>query len=104
MIRRHPAADLAIAGVKSHLLQAGDQQIVFMHFLSDCEVPEHSHSAQWGTVLDGEMELVVEGEPRTLRRGDSYHLPAGVRHSARIRRGYRDVTIFDEKDRYRAAT
>jgi quercetin dioxygenase-like cupin family protein len=49
------------------------------------------------------MELTVAGVPRVLRRGDSYFIPAGVRHAARIRRGYSDVTLFDQRDRYRRA-
>ncbi len=102
IIARHPAADLGLEGVESHLVQAGDQQLLFMSFQRDVEVPEHSHAAQWGVVLDGEMELTVEGERRSLRRGDSYFLPAGVRHSARIRKGYKDMTLFDQKDRYAA--
>ncbi|MDD5305816.1 MAG: cupin domain-containing protein [Deltaproteobacteria bacterium] len=100
IIARHPAADLGLEGAESHLVQAGNQQLVFMHFTRDVEVPEHSHEAQWGVVLDGEVELMVEGEWKVLRRGDNYFLPAGVRHSARIRRGYSDVTLFDQRERY----
>ncbi len=101
MIARHPAADLGLAGVVSHLLQTAEQQVVFMRFDRDVEIAEHTHRAQWGVVLDGEMDLIVEGELRTLRRGDSYFLPAGATHAARIRRGYSDVTVFDEPARYR---
>ncbi len=104
IISRHPAAALGLAGVESHLVQAADQQLVFMRFDADVEIPEHQHRAQWGVVLDGEMELTVEGHRRVLRRGDTYFLPAGARHSARIRRGYADVTLFDQPDRYAAAT
>ena len=100
LITRHPAADLGLDGVESHLVQAGDQQMVFMRFTRDLEVPEHSHEAQWGVVLDGEMELTVEGVRKVLRRGDSYYVPAGAKHSARIQLGYADVTLFDERDRY----
>ncbi len=103
IISRHPAADLGLEGVESYLVEASEQQLVFMSFHRDVEVPEDAHEAQWGVVLDGEMELTVEvGERRSLRRGDSYFLPAGVRHSARIRNGYKDVTLFDQKDRYAA--
>lgn len=101
IIARHPKADLGIEGVTSHLIQAGDQQLVFMEFSRDVEVAEHAHAAQWGVVLGGEMELTVEGVRRGLRPGDSYFIPAGARHSATIRRGYRDVTLFDERARYR---
>jgi quercetin dioxygenase-like cupin family protein len=100
IVTRHPGANLGMDGVESHLLQAGGQQLVFMSFDRDVEVPEHAHAAQWGVVLGGQMDLTVEGERRVLDRGDSYFIPAGARHSARIHRGYKDVTLFDQSDRY----
>lgn len=100
IVTRHPAADLGLAGAESHLLQAGDQQIAFMSFDRDVDVPEHAHAAQWGVVLDGEIELTIAGDRRVFRKGDSYFIPAGVRHSSRIRAGYKDMTLFDQRDRY----
>ena len=101
LISQLPAADIPIPGVKSFLAQAANQQFVFMSFDRDVEVPEHAHAAQWGVVLDGEIELTIEGIKRVLKKGDSYVIPNGVRHSARIRSGYKDLTLFDEKDRYK---
>ncbi len=100
IIRRHPAADLGLPGVESHVVQAGGQQLVFMSFDADVQLPEHAHAAQWGVVLDGEIDLTVAGERRLYRRGDSYFIPSGVPHVSRIRRGYKDVTLFDQPDRY----
>ncbi len=100
IVTRLPAADIAVPGVTSFLAQAGDQQFVFMLFESNVEVPEHSHEAQWGAVLDGEMELTIEGCTSTLRRGDHYFVPKDAKHSARIRKGYKDLTLFNQRDRY----
>jgi len=52
-------------------------------------------------VLDGEIALTVDGKKRTLRKGDTYYIPRGVKHSARAKRGYKDLTLFDQKDRYK---
>jgi quercetin dioxygenase-like cupin family protein len=73
-----------------------------MSFDRDAEVPEHSHEAQWGVVLDGEIELTIEGRKHIFRRGDTYSIPKGVPHSAKIKRGYKDLTLFDQRDRYKA--
>ena len=100
IIQNLPATDVGVEGVNARLLQGPDQQVVFMEFDRDVEVPEHSHEAQWGIVVTGEMTLTVGGRPSTLRRGDSYFIPAGVRHSAKIRTGYSDVTLFDQVNRY----
>ena len=96
-----PAAELPIDGLSSYLFQGEHQQFIFMSFDDDVEVPEHSHEAQWGVVLDGQTELTVGGRRRVLEKGDTYFIPKGVPHSARIRRGYKDLTLFHQRDRYR---
>ncbi len=58
---RHLNGDIPFDGVKSHLIQAGEQQFIFMEFEKDVEVPEHSHDAQWAVVLEGEIEITIGG-------------------------------------------
>lgn len=101
IITKHNSADIPVEGVESSLIQAGQQQFIFMEFDSDVEVPEHSHNAQWGVVLDGEMELTIAGRPRILKKGDSYYIDKDVKHSAKIKKGYKDLTLFDQADRYK---
>jgi quercetin dioxygenase-like cupin family protein len=101
MITKLPEADIPIEGVHSHLFQEQNQQFVFMSFEKDVEVPEHSHEGQWTVVLDGEIELTVDDKKHTFKKGDTYFIPKGVKHSAKIRRGYKDLTLFDQKDRYK---
>jgi len=101
IITRLPQADIPFEGVHAHLFQGSAQQMVFMRFDEDVEVPEHTHAAQWGVVLGGTIELIVAGEPRLLERGDTYVIPAGVPHRARIHAGYSDLTLFDQQDRYK---
>jgi len=96
-----PPAELPIAGVSSYLFQGERQQFIFMTFDQDVSVPVHSHEAQWGVVLDGQIELTIGGERRVLRKGDTYYIPKDIPHSARIERGYKDLTLFNQKDRYR---
>lgn len=67
------------------------------HFV---EVPEHKHGAQWGVVLEGEMELVIEGIAQIYRRGDTYFVPSGALHIARINAGYKGVDVFADAHRY----
>lgn len=101
IITNLPEADIPIKGVHSYLSQSENQQFVFMSFENDVEVPEHSHEAQWGVVLDSEIELTIDGKKCTFKRGDTYFIPKDVRHSARIKKGYKDLTLFDQKDRYK---
>ena len=53
MISRNPSADIPHEGLTSHLVQAGEQQFIFMEFDHGIEVAAHAHNAQWGVVLDG---------------------------------------------------
>ncbi|MFC1792399.1 cupin domain-containing protein [Planctomycetota bacterium] len=100
-IRRLPQADIPLSGVKAYLSQSDDHQILFMEFDEDVEVPEHSHESQWGVVLEGKIDLVIEGVERIYTKGDRVFIPKGAKHSARIYAGYADISFFNEKDRYR---
>lgn len=101
IIRNLPKADIPIEGVNSFLFQGKNQQIIFMSFDKDIEVPEHSHDAQWGVVLDGEIELTINNKKNIFKKGDSYYIPKGVKHSTSVKKGYKDITLFDQKDRYK---
>lgn len=97
-----PEADLPVPGAIAWLSQGERHQVLFMQFTLDVDVAPHAHGAQWGIVVEGEMELVVGGSSRVLRKGDRYFIPAGVVHSAGIKGGYADVTFFADGTRYLA--
>jgi quercetin dioxygenase-like cupin family protein len=101
IIRNLPKADIPIEGVEAYLFQGENQQILFMSFEKDLEIPEHSHEAQWGVILDGEIELTIDGKKYIFKKGDTYFIPKGVKHSAKIKKGYKDITLFNQKDRYK---
>ncbi len=81
-IRNLPQADIPIKGLKAFLSQSDSHQILFMQFDKDVELPEHSHAAQVGIVLEGKIDLVIEGKGQTYFKGDRYHIAAGEKHSA----------------------
>lgn len=97
-----PEADIPLKGVKAYLSQGPDHQILFMEFAEDVSLPEHSHGVQWGIVLEGQIELVIDGVRHKFTKGDKYFIPAAARHSAKIHAGYADITFFADKDRYKA--
>ncbi len=101
IITKLPEADIPIQGLHSYLFQGENQQIVFMSFEKDAKVPEHSHEAQWGVILDGEIELTIDDKKYTFIKGDTYFIPENIKHSARIKKGYKDLTLFNQKDRYK---
>lgn len=52
------------SGMRANLLQSVNGQVVFFRILEDAVIPPHSHGGQWGTVLDGSVELTIEGQTR----------------------------------------
>jgi quercetin dioxygenase-like cupin family protein len=103
MITRLPEADLPYpaAAVKTSVLQSAHGQLVFFQIFKDVEIPAHSHKGQWGTVLEGQVELTIGGKTQTYGPGNSYYIPPGVVHSARAPAGAKVIDFFEEPDRYR---
>jgi quercetin dioxygenase-like cupin family protein len=99
-IRNLPEADIPLEGIKAYLSQSDTHQIIFMEFEKDVDLSEHSHAAQIGIVLEGQIDLTIEGKKKTYTKGDRYFIPEGVLHSGKIYAGYADITFFDEPDRY----
>ncbi len=99
-IQELPQADIPLQGLTAYLSQGEGCQIIFMEFDEEVTVPEHAHASQWGLVLEGQIDLTVEGVTRTYTRGDRYFIPEGVKHAAKIHAGYADMTFFNQPDRY----
>lgn len=73
-----------------------------MQFENDVDLPEHSHEAQAGFVLNGVIELTIDGVEKQFGKGDIYYIPAGILHSGKVHAGYSDITFFAEAGRYKA--
>jgi len=101
MISSLPQADIAFRGVKGWILQGREKQLVFMEIEPIGEVTEHTHSAQFGMVLEGEMSLTIGGDTKRYRKGDTYYIPDGVSHSAVFHSKVYVVDLFDEPARYK---
>lgn len=99
-VRDLPEADIQIDGLKAYISQADNHQILFMEFDKDVEIPQHSHESQWGIVLEGRIDITIEGIKRTYTKGDRTFIPAGAKHSSKIYAGYADISFFNEPNRY----
>ncbi len=86
--------------VQTAVVKSDAGLVAFFTFLKDMELPAHAHGAQWGTVVEGEIEFTIGGETKIYRPGDSYSIPAGVEHGALIKAGTRVIDVFEEADRY----
>ena len=96
-----PEADIPFPGVRGWISQAPNHQVIFMDIDPIGSVAPHRHGEQWGLVVEGEMELTIDGVKRRVRAGDSYHIPANVEHSATFPTRVRVIDVFADVSRYR---
>ena len=101
-IKKRPAVDIPYQDVNGYLIQGTKEQVVLMAFDRDTVVPEHSHACQWELVVEGTVDLTLDGKTRTYKKGDCFYVPKDAPHSAMVHKGYHCVMIFDQPDRYHA--
>lgn len=102
-----PMADPSVVwmpgGVRTEIHLTGEDTAGAFCLLADelprgWELPPHRHRNEAETmhVLGGEMAVVVDGEERVLRAGETVHVPRGVLHSGRNagEEALRRVVIF----------
>jgi len=100
-----PEADMPFTGVKAWILQGERHQLIFFEMQPTAKVPQHSHAyPQWGMVIEGAMNLTVNGKTRLCQKGDDYLIPAQAKHSATFQVVTRVMDLFSEKTRYHAKT
>lgn len=102
LIRTMPEIDVPFDGVRGWLLADGEKQIVFFDIEPVGQVPPHSHCAQWGMMIEGEMSLTIGEETKVYRKGDWYFIPEGVVHSAEFLSRVNVIDVFDAPDRWKA--
>ncbi len=102
MIKNLPEIEIPIDGIQGWLLQSKNKQVVFFDIEPVGKMPEHSHCAQWGIMLAGEMELTIGDQTKIFRQGDSYFIPEGVVHSANFLSHVNGIDVFDSPERYKS--
>jgi quercetin dioxygenase-like cupin family protein len=95
-----PRVDTPFTGLEGRLLASPHGQAVFFTAAEEFEVPAHAHGAQWGIVVTGRLHLTVDGEVETYEPGDTYDIPSGAEHSARLEAGTSVIDVFQDPDRY----
>jgi quercetin dioxygenase-like cupin family protein len=71
-------------GVSARVVHAGNMSIAHVHIVPGAFVPMHTHHhEQVVNVIEGELELTVNGETRRLKPGQAMVLSPLVPHSAR---------------------
>jgi quercetin dioxygenase-like cupin family protein len=96
-----PEIELPIPGARGWLLQGDEQQVVFVEFDEDAEVPEHTHDEQWELAITGKVVLHREGAATEYSAGDNFFIPAGAPHAGAVKARYKALIVFNSRDRYK---
>ena len=82
-------------GVRAHIINCDSMSISYVNLDAGADMPEHNHiNEQVVNVIEGELELTVNGEPRVLMAGVVEVLPSNVPHSARALTDCRVIDVF----------
>ena len=100
-IKNLPKVDVQFPGVTGYVAQTEKEQIVFMEFEKDTDVPEHSHESQWEIVLEGKVDYFEDNKKYTYKKGDRFFVQKDKKHSAKVYAGYACIMFFNQKDRYK---
>ena len=73
-----------VAGFRGRFVHTDGMTIVMWNASAGAELPLHDHPHEMVVnVLEGELELTVDGETRSVRPGEIVVIPGGVPHQAR---------------------
>jgi len=87
-----------IPGFHGKFIHSEHMTMAYWDIKKDSLLPEHSHPhEQVANVLEGEFELVVNGEARRLGPGTVAVIPSGVPHSGKAITNCRILDIFTPK-------
>ncbi|MBN2423514.1 MAG: cupin domain-containing protein [Calditrichaceae bacterium] len=82
-------------GGKVKLIHTGKMTFAEWHFKKGTHLAGHSHPHEQITrVLEGIIELTIEGNRFTLHAGDTLHIASDAKHSGRILEECRLIDVF----------
>lgn len=72
-------------GVRGRVLQTEKATMIVFDLDPKTVVETHKHEVeQFGTVVKGSLAMAIAGEQRILTAGDTYRVPVGAAHGARV--------------------
>lgn len=85
-----------IAGIRMKTLVHGEKTLMAEFRLTQGAVlPAHQHShEQTGYLVSGRIDLTIDGVVHAVRAGDSWCIPGGAAHSAKVHEDAVAVEVF----------
>ena len=95
----------ALAGIeRKTLVEGGHTQLVEFKLAGGAVIPAHAHpQEQTGYLVSGHLILAIAQVDHEMRPGDSWTIPGGVVHSAKIIQDSVAIEVFSPaREDYRA--
>ena len=96
IIDKVPSRDYGIEGLRVHVDHTSTGTVYFVSAEKEIPFPEHAHAAQWTVMVSGECVFTAGGKSTTYRQGDTYFIPAGLKHQITLKPGYAEVDYVDD--------
>ena len=96
IIKKVPSRDYGIDGLAVHVDHTSTGTVYFVSAAKKVVFPEHAHAAQWTIVVSGSCTFTADGESKVYSAGETYFIPAGLRHQITLHAGYSDVDYVDD--------
>ncbi|QJT08439.1 cupin domain-containing protein [Oceanidesulfovibrio marinus] len=100
MITGLPEIDMPVDSITGHLIQGETTQSIFFLVKAGTHLPEHSHEAQWGIVIEGTFEITLGDEKTVYTKGQTYFVPAGTLHAGYYVTDVISFDVFDTPDKF----
>jgi quercetin dioxygenase-like cupin family protein len=82
-------------GFHGQFIHSDTMTFAYWRIVASSILPEHSHPhEQVVNMLEGELDLVVDGVTHTLRTGDVFAIPGNATHSGRALTDCRVLDVF----------
>ena len=97
-----PQKDI-LPGCKMRAIHGESMTVTYWNLEKGAAIPEHSHPhEQIGSVIEGEIEVTLNGELRRLRKGDVLVFASDSRHSVVVLENSYVIDVFHPvRDDYR---
>lgn len=96
IIKKIPARDYKIDGLEVHVDHTKTGTIYFVSAEKEVVFPLHNHAAQWTIVISGSCTFTANGETKTYNTGETYFIPAGLKHQITLHAGYSEFDYVDD--------
>ena len=96
IIDRVPCKDYGIEGLEVRVDHISTGTVYFATAEKDVHLPEHAHAAQWTIVVSGKCLFTANGKTTVYCQGDTYFIPAGLKHQITMCAGYAEVDYVDD--------